>query len=94
MNSAQFARVHEVTPVRTFTVQNEWNGEKSIVDWVSPPTEKFAPGDGQGDRLFCHRHQTYDDCTCTARVRLCGILTNTVVQVRRADVKPSPSLTR
>lgn len=76
MNSAQLARVKEITPVRTFKVQND-DGEKSIVDWTS---------DG-ADTLFCHRHKTWDDCTCTARVRLCGILTNTVAQVR-ADRKP------
>lgn len=82
MNSAEFARVHEVTPIREFTVQND-DGEQSIVDWTR-----------HGDAIFCHQHKTWDDCTCTARVRLCGILTNTVVQVRRADVKPSLSLTR
>lgn len=81
MTSAEFAKVKEVTPVRTFTVDND-SGEKSIVDWTS---------DG-ADTLFCHQHQTWDDCTCTARVRLCGILTHTVVQVRRADRKPSLSL--
>lgn len=81
MNSAEFAKVKEVTPTRTFRVQND-DGQESIVDWKS---------DG-GDTLFCHTHQSWDDCTCTARVRLCGIITNTVVQVRRADVKPSLSL--
>lgn len=83
MNSAQLARVREVTPVRTFTVVND-DGQQSVVDW----------NDDGSDTLFCHRHKTWDDCTCTARVRLCGILTNTVVQVRRADRKPSLSLAR
>jgi hypothetical protein len=76
MNSAEIARVREMTPVRTFIVEND-NGETSIVDWSSRG----------GDTLFCHRHLTYDDCTCTARVRLCGILTNTVVRVRPAKAE-------
>ena len=85
MNSAEFARVKETTPLRTFVVENH-NGETSIVDWTSPPTERFQPA-GAGDTLFCHRHQSHDDCSCTARVRLCGILTNTVARVTRAEAK-------
>lgn len=68
MTSAELARVREVTPVRTFRVANEDGIEHIVVYGVDR------------DTLHCTFHKTNDNCTCTSRVRLCGILTHTVVK--------------
>lgn len=71
MDSAEFARVKEITKEgdarRTFEVMND---DEKTPAFVSYATEY--------DMLYCARHNTTDDCTHTARVRLCGILTQTV----------------
>lgn len=67
VNSAQLARVKEVTISRHFEAQND--GEETPAPVVYNTTL---------DSLFCCRCARHDDCTHTARVRLCGILTGTV----------------
>jgi hypothetical protein len=68
MSSAEFARVEEVTPVRIFRVTNE-DGSLSIVSHVA-----------ERDALHCSKHKDPDGCSCTTRVKLCGILTHTVTK--------------
>lgn len=68
MSSAEFARVEETTPVRIFRVGNE-DGSLSIVSYVA-----------DRDALHCNTHRDSDGCSCTTRVRLCGILTHTVTK--------------
>lgn len=80
MSSMDLARVRETTQpddealngYRTFDVGNDDTAELShITYWVHV------------DMARCERHMSFDNCTCTARLRLCGATTNTVVE----DVK-------
>lgn len=66
MDSAEFARVREITTVREFEVFNDAE-VRSVVEYSV-----------DRDSLHCQRHKTNDNCACTARVRLSGLLTHTV----------------
>jgi hypothetical protein len=68
MSSAEFAQVEEVTAVRVFRVTNE-DGSLSAVSYVT-----------DRDELYCAKHKDEGGCSCTTRVRLCGILTHTVTK--------------
>lgn len=63
MNSAELARVTEIQPVRQFDVLN---------DGAKEPSRVYL--NRESDTLYCARHQKLDGCTCTARVRLSGVL--------------------
>lgn len=65
ITSAELARVREVTNHRRFVVGDDSTDVESRVTYFVAT-----------DSLVCHAHQASDDCTCTARVRLCGILTH------------------
>ncbi len=67
--SAELARVEEVTPLRHFRVKND--------DEETPATVVY---NNRHDSLYCARCNTSNDCTHTARVRLCGILTHSVTK--------------
>jgi hypothetical protein len=69
VTSADLARVKEITPIRMFESRND--GEKE-------PTRVMY--NAQKDTLYCNRCGEKDNCTHTARVRLSGLLTHTVVQ--------------
>jgi hypothetical protein len=65
--SAMLARVEEISPVRVFTAQND--------DDDTPATVEYRSG---SDSLFCLGCNEFDNCTHTARIRLCGILSNAI----------------
>lgn len=68
VSSAELARVEEIpAALRRFKVGSE-DGHETIVTYTVA-----------SDKLFCVHHNEYDNCDCTARVRLCGCLTNSVV---------------
>lgn len=72
VSSAELAKVEEIPPaIRRFKVGSE-DGYTTTVTYTVA-----------SDKLFCSRHNEYDNCSETSRVRLCGILTGTVVE----DVK-------
>jgi hypothetical protein len=71
VTSAELAGVREVTPTRVFRVTNE-DGIEHVVCYSV-----------DRDSLHCSFHKTDDNCTCTSRVRLCGIVTGHVIN----DVK-------
>ena len=68
VSSADVARVKETTPLRTFTAEND-DGVVSDLEYNSGT-----------DKIYCYRHRDTNNCTCTSRVRLSGILTNTLTQ--------------
>jgi hypothetical protein len=77
VSSMELARVRETTPedatlcggYRSFAVGNDDTDEESEgTYWILP------------DMLHCQRHTSFDNCTCTARVRLCGTLTDSITQ--------------
>lgn len=67
VNSAELARVREVTPMRHFRARND-----------DEDTEARLVYNVQRDSIYCDRCEKSDDCTHTARVRLCGILTGSI----------------
>ena len=67
VDSATLARVREVTPLRYFKAQNDDEEKEATIVFN---IEK--------DSLFCAVCERSDDCTHTARVRLCGILTGSI----------------
>lgn len=67
MRSDEFARVKEVTPLRTFLAQNDDEDKPAVVEYNSLT-----------NTLYCSKCRDSDNCGHTARVLLCGILTNTV----------------
>ncbi len=72
MSSAQLAKVEELPPaIRRFKVGSE-DGYTTIITYTVA-----------SDKLYCPRHDEYDNCSETARVRLCGVIDGTVVE----DVK-------
>lgn len=68
VSSTDLARVTEIEPMRRFDVGNDGQDTPSVVTY-----------DSETDNLWCDRHESYDSCTCTARVRLCGVLTGHVI---------------
>ncbi len=73
ITSAELARVREVLVPRRFLVGNDGTDEESQVAYFS-----------ESDDLFCYTHDRSNDCTCTARIRLCGILTYSVTELDAA----------
>lgn len=71
VNSMELARVEEITKEgdsrRRFSVRND--------DEKTPSTVFYAT---EYDTLYCVRCNSTDDCTHTARVRLCGVLSDSV----------------
>lgn len=67
-------QVVEVQPPRQFDV---------TIPGQAEPSRVIA---GQTGILYCARHKTLDGCECTSRVRLSGLLTNSVRDIR--DRKP------
>ncbi len=78
MSSAEIARVEELPMPRKFRVGSDRpEFDNAIVEY-----------DPEDDTLFCEEHGDFDNCTCTSRVRLCGIITHTVTK----DVLTRPKL--
>lgn len=69
MSSAEFAKVREITPIRSFLAQNDDEDKPATVDFNS-----------LSNTLYCHKCKDSNNCGHTARVELCGILTGTVNQ--------------
>lgn len=67
MTSAELARVTEVTALRVFRVENDGDEAPRVVVYNTTTGE-----------LRCKWHQA-SECTHIARVRLSGVLTNSVV---------------
>ncbi len=68
MSSSQLAKVEELpAAIRRFKVGSE-DGYTTTVTYTVA-----------SDKLFCHRHGEYDNCSETSRVRLCGILSGHVI---------------
>ena len=67
VSSAELARVTEVTELRHFEVRNDDEQKPSLCVY-----------NARHDTIYCARHQEHDNCAHTARVRLSGILSNTV----------------
>lgn len=69
VTSAELAKVVEVTEMRRFEVTND-NDQKPTV----------CVYNARHDTVYCAMHDEHDNCAHTARVRLSGILTNTVTK--------------
>lgn len=71
--------VVEVQPPRQFDV---------TIPGQAEPSRVIA---GQTGILYCAKHRKLDSCECTSRVRLSGLLTNSVRDMRdRKPIGPEP----
>ena len=69
VSSMELARVQEISAMRRFHVLNDNEETPAIVTFYS-----------EADDLWCSRCEAFDNCCHTARVRLCGCLTDSVTE--------------
>lgn len=81
VNSAELARCKEVTENgasrRRFEVTNDNEKTPAILQYAS-----------DYDKIYCSRCNVSDDCTHSFRLRMCGILTDTVTEKAGIEIVP------
>lgn len=76
MNTAELARVSEVTPFRVFEVVNDNDSRVHRVVY-----------EHKTGKLRCYTHMKVDSCTCCSRVKLSGYITGFVRGVKRREAE-------